>query len=159
MLGRRFHSIPGKGFCGYMALAHELQISAGAVFPLLRTCIVSEQGATDPDIRSSLQTITSAEGEWLAQAARGVPEDRRNCLDKPGMFFCSDWARPVAMWLGVPVLLVADTGDFDSHTCQVCRAQVGGARVTESNKAPSPTTIKRFVLLKRTSLSFLPKKL
>ena len=36
------------------------------------------------------------------------------------MFFCSDWARPVAMWLGVPVLLVADTGDFDSHTCQVC---------------------------------------
>ena len=120
MLGRRFHSIPGKGFCGYMALAHELQISAGAVFPLLRTCIVSEQGATDPDIRSSLQTITSAEGEWLAQAARGVPEDRRNCLDKPGMFFCSDWARPVAMWLGVPVLLVADTGDFDSHTCQVC---------------------------------------
>ena len=62
MLGRRFHSIPGKGFCGYMALAHELQISAGAVFPLLRTCIVSEQGATDPDIRSSLQTITSAEG-------------------------------------------------------------------------------------------------
>ena len=90
------------------------------MFPLLRTCIVSEQGATDPDIRSSLQTITSAEGEWLAQAARGVPEDRRNCLDKPGMFFfCSDWARPVAMWLGVPVLLVADTGDFDSHTCQV----------------------------------------
>ena len=27
------------------------------------------------------------------------------------------------------------------------RAQDGGARVTESNKAPSPTTIKRFVLV------------
>ena len=120
-----------------MALAHELQISAGAVFPLLRTCIVSEQGATDANIRSSLQTITSAEGEWLAQGARGVPENRRNCLDKTAMFFCSDWARPVAMWLGVPVLLVADTGDFDSHTCQVCTKQ-GAVRVHAHGRLHGP---------------------
>ena len=90
------------------------------MFPLLRTCPVSDAGTTDVDLSESLQAVNSAEEEWLAQGARGVPEERRNCLDKPGMFFIADWARPVARWLGVPVVLVCDTGDFDTHICRVC---------------------------------------
>ena len=55
-----------------MALAHELKIAVGAVFPLLRTCLVSDAGTTDVDLSESLQAVNSAEEEWLAQGARVI---------------------------------------------------------------------------------------